>query len=155
MKVELLVGLQIVADIALLVAILFLVWAVNRERKKNPPGVDAKTFAEFKQLIEESRSSSEELFRALHEMRELAAVLDAKERRLMARAHEPDTVEERRKSKNPGREEKYENAVEMARHGATAKEIADVLNVTEGEIALILDLHRKENENPPNHVGIL
>lgn len=147
MTVEFMVGLQIVADIVLLCAIFFLVWAVNSERKKDLPGIDEKTFAEFKQLIDESRRSSDDLFDTLGEVKKLAAALDAKERRLMALVQEPDRKDTNRNSKSPDRGEKYEDVVKMARHGAAVKEIADALDLTEGEIALILELHRKKNEN--------
>lgn len=147
MTIEFMVGLQVVADIVLLCAIFFLVWAVNRERKKDIPGLDEQTFAEFKQLIDESRRSSDDLFETLGEVKKLAAALDAKERRLMDLVQEPDTKDTNQNAKSPDRGEKYEEVVEMARHGAAVKEIAEALELTEGEIALILGLHRKKNEN--------
>lgn len=141
------VWIQIVADLALLLAIVFLVWAVSRERKKDPAGIDAKTLAEFKQLIEESQRSSDHLFQALEEVRELVSDLDAKERRLKALVAQQDAENRGRDSKAPSRAEKYEDVVKMSRHGASVREIADLLSLTEGEIALILELHRKKNEN--------
>lgn len=141
------VGLQIFADAALLLSIIFLIWAVSRERKTTPPGVDAETLAEFKKLIEDSRRSSDHLFRALHEVKGLASALDAKEKRLMALAGEPDTRGGSQKSGNPDRGGKYRDVVKMAAQGLDAKAIADTLRLPEGEISLILDLNRRKNEN--------
>ncbi len=147
MTVEFMAGLQILVDIALFLSIVFLIWAVSRERKKRPPGVDAETFSEFKKLIEDSRRSSDHLFQALHEVKEIAAALDEKERRLMTLAGEPGIGSKGRRSGTPGRGGKYEDVVKMAGQGLAEKEIADTLDLTEGEICLILDLHRKKNEN--------
>ncbi|MBN2397409.1 MAG: hypothetical protein JXI32_03435 [Deltaproteobacteria bacterium] len=66
---------------------------------------------------------------------------------MKVRAGEPETGSGRRKSPGSGRGEKYEDVVKMARHGLAEKEIADTLNLTEGEISLILDLHRRKNEH--------
>ncbi len=45
------------------------------------------------------------------------------------------------------RGEKYEEVIKLAEQGLSEKEIARVLNLTEGEICLILNLDRKKNEN--------
>ena len=140
-------GLQIVADIALCLAIILLVRAVNREMKKRPKGIGAKTFSEFSKLIENSRRSTDHLFNALNEVKELVYVLNEKENQLKALIKESGAISEDRKSGDPGREKKYEDVIKMARQGLAEKEIADMLNLTEGEICLILDLHRKKNEN--------
>jgi hypothetical protein len=147
MTVEFMTGLQLLVDIALFLSIVFLIWAVQRERNRRPPGIDAETFSEFRMLIEDSRRSSDHLFRALHEVKAIASVLDEKERRLLALAGEPDTGPRGRGSESADRGGKYEDVVKMAGQGLAEKEIADTLNLTEGEICLILDLHRKKNEN--------
>ena len=146
MTVEFMAMVQILADIALFLSIVFLVWAVRRERKKMPPGIDREAFSEFKKLIEESRRSSDHLIQTLGEVKKIASVLDEKERRLMALAEEADNAPGGRGSSGTPRAEKYEDVVKMAGQGLAEKEIADRLNLTEGEIGLILDLHRKQNE---------
>lgn len=151
MTVEFMAGLQILVDIALFLAIVSLIWAVGRERGKRPPGVDAQTFSEFKGLIEDSRRSSDHLFQALDEVKKIAAALGEKERRLMSLAGESDTGYGGRRSENTDRGEKYEDVVKMAGQGLAEKEIADTLDLTEGEISLILNLHRKKNENSAHH----
>jgi len=147
MTVEFMAGFQILVDIALFLSIVFLIWAVTRERNKRPSGVDAQTFSEFKKLIKDSRRSSDHLFQALDEVKKIASALDEKERRLMTLTGEPDTGSTGRRSEGAARGERYEDVVKMAGQGLAEKEIAETLNLTEGEISLILDLHRKKNEN--------
>ena len=132
MTIELMLGLQILADVALCLIIIFLIRAVSREMKKRPPEIGAETFSEFSKLIEDSRRSTDHLFQALNEIKEIAYDLSSSEDR---------------KSGDPGRGKKYEDVVKMTKQGMTKKEIADTLNLTEGEICLILDLHLKKNEN--------
>ena len=132
MSIELMLGLQILADVALCLVIIFLIRAVNREMKKRPPEIGAETFSEFSKLIEDSRRSTDYLFQALNEIKEIAYDLSSSEDR---------------KSGDSSRGKKYEDVVKMTKQGLTEKEIADTLNLTEGEICLILDLHRKKNEN--------
>jgi len=147
MNIEFMLGFQILADIALCVAIIFLIWAANREIKKRPPAIDTKTFSEFKKLIEDSRGSTDYLFQALNEVKEIGYVLDEKEKRLRALIKETDVEPEDRKSGDSSRKKKYEEVIKMAGQGLTEKEIADTLNLAEGETSLILNLHRKKNEN--------
>ncbi len=154
MSIEFMLGLQILADIALCLAIVFLIRAVNREMKKRPPEIDAKTFSEFSRLIEDSRRSTDHLFHALNEVKEVVYVLNEKENRLKTLIKESDAMSEDRKPGDSSRGEKYEDVIKMARQGLTEKEIADTLNLTEGEICLILDLHRKKNENSSSHNSI-
>ena len=155
MTVESMATIQILADIALLISILFLIWAVTRERNRRPAGADAETFAEFKKLIEESRRSSDHLFKALQDVREAVSALDEKERRLRGMAGDERVGKGGRTAGGsvsggeslPGGRGKYEDVVRMAGQGLTEKEIAETLHLTEGEICLILDLHRKKNED--------
>ena len=65
MSIEFMLGLQIFADIALCLAIVFLIRTASREIKKRPQGISAKTFSEFSKLIEDSRRSTDDLFHAL------------------------------------------------------------------------------------------
>jgi methylthioribose-1-phosphate isomerase len=151
MSIEFMLGLQIFADIALCLAIVFLIRAANREMKKKPRGISAKNFSEFSRLIEDSRRSTDDLFHALNEVKELVYVLNEKENRLKTLIKESDAMSEDRKSGDSSRGEKHEDVIKMARQGLTEKEISDTLNLTEGEICLILDLHRKKNENSYSH----
>lgn len=153
-SIEFILGLQILADIALCLAVIFLVRASSRVIKKRPPEIGAKTFSEFSRLIEDSRHSTDHLFHALNEVKEFVCVLNEKENRLRTLIKESDAMSEDRKSGDSSRGKKYEDVVKMARQGRTEKEIAHMLNLTEGEICLILDLHRKKNENSSSHNNI-
>ncbi|MEA3415465.1 MAG: hypothetical protein U9R02_04800 [Thermodesulfobacteriota bacterium] len=147
MSIEFMLGLQILADIALCLAIVFFIRAANREMKKRPQGISAKTFSEFSKLIEDSRRSTDYLFNALNEVKEIVSILNEKENRLKTLIKESDTMSEDRKQEDSSRSKKYEDVIKMSGHGLAEKEIADTLSLTEGEICLILDLHRKKNEN--------
>ncbi len=147
MTIEFILGLQILADIALCLAIIFLIRVTNKQ-KKSPSAIDAEAFSEFKKLIEESRLSTDCLFQALNEVKEIGYVLDEKEKRLRALIKETDAESDDRKSGHSSRKKKYEDVIKMAEQGLTEKEIADTLNLAEGETCLILNLHRKKNENP-------
>ena len=147
MTIEFMLGLQILADIALCLAIIFLIRVANREIKKRPPAIDTETFSEFKKLIEDSRGSTDYLFQALNEVKEIGYALDKKEKRLRALIKETDAESEDRKSGDSSRKKKYEDVIKMADQGLTEKEIADALNLAEGETSLILNLHREKNEN--------
>jgi len=147
MTIEFMMGIQMFADIVLCLAIIFLVRGVNRELKKRPPGMDKETFSEFRELIDASRSSTDDLLRALNEVKQIGSALDEKKKVI-------SSPEKRRglKPKDPAlkklsREKKYKAVIGMARKGLSGKEIADALTLTIGEIHLILDLHKKKNEN--------
>jgi len=147
MTIEFMLGLLIIIDIVLCLAIIFLVRVANREMKKKFPEIDEKAFSEFRKLIEDSRCSTDYLFQALNEVKKIGYALDGKEGRLRTLIEESDAKFEDRKPGDSSRGEKYEDVIKMAGQGLTEKEIADTLNLTEGEISLILDLHRKKNEN--------
>jgi len=155
MTIEFMLGLQIVADIALCIVIIFLIRAVNREKKKSHPEISAEGFSEFRKLIEDSRRSTDYLFQALNEVKEMGYALNEKERRLRTPIiEESDAGSEDRKPGDSSRGKKYEDVIKMAGQGLTEREIADTLNLTEGEVSLILDIHRKKNENSHSHNSI-
>ena len=154
MTIEFMLGLQIVADIALCLVIIFLIRAVNREKKKNHPKISAEGFSEFRKLIEDSRRSTDYLFQALNEVKEMGYALNEKERRLRTLIEKSDAGFEDQKPGDSSRGNKYEDVIKKAVQGLTEKEIADTLNLTEGEVSLILDLHRKKNENSHSHNSI-
>jgi len=147
MTIEFMLGFQIFADIALCLAVMFLIWMANKEIKKRPKEIDTKTFPEFRKLIEDSRSSTDYLFQVLNDVKGIGYVLDEKEKRLRALIKDTDAKFENRKSEDSPRKKKYEDVIKMDEEGLSEKEIADKLSLTEGEAGLILNLHRKKNEN--------
>ena len=151
MAIELLPAIQIVADLVLFVAIVFLVRTVNKEIKKRSFAIDADPLPEFKKLIEDSRHSADYLLQTLNESRrslkEIAYALDEKEKKLKILIEESDSKFEEMKLGDSNRGERYEEVINLAEQGLSEKEMANALNLTEGEIRLILDLDRKKNEN--------
>jgi len=147
MTIESMLRVQLLTDVALCLAIIFLIWVANKERKKKPTTIDTQTLSEFKKLIEDSRSSTDYLLHALNEVKGIGYLLDEKEKRLRTLISETDIVPENRNSQNSSLKRKYEDVIKMAEQGLTEKEIGDKLNLAEGETCLILNLHRKKNEN--------
>ena len=151
MSLELLPAVQIFADLVLFFAIIFFIRIVNKEIKKRSFAIDADPLPELKKLIEESRHSADYLLQALNEgrksLKEIAYALDEKEKRLRFLMEESDTKFKEMRSGDSNRGEKYEEVIRLAEQGLSEKEIAHTLNLTEGEICLILNLDRKKNEN--------
>jgi DNA-binding CsgD family transcriptional regulator len=151
MIIELLPAVQIFADLVLFFAIIFLVRIVNKEIKKRSFAIDVDLLPEFKKLIEDSRCSADYLLQTLNEgrksLKEIAYALDEKEKRLRFLIEEPGSKFKEMKLGNSNRGEKYEEVIKLAKQGLSEKEIAHMLNLTQGEICLILNLDRKKNEN--------
>lgn len=151
MAIELLPAIQIFADLVLFFAIVFLVRTVNKEIKKRSFAIDADPLPEFKKLIEDSRHSADYLLQTLNESRkslkEIAYALDEKEKKLKILIEKSDSKFEEMKLGDSNRGERYEEVINLAEQGLSEKEMAHMLNLTEGEIRLILDLDRKKNEN--------
>jgi DNA-binding NarL/FixJ family response regulator len=157
MNVELMLGIQIVADVILCIAIVCLLIIVTKEIKKRTSGVDQAALDEFKSLIEESRRSADYLLQTLDEGRrsfkEVAYALDEKEKRIKLVTEDspgnPPKMSsyDSKTNNNDGHWKKYEQVITMVERGFEPKDIARELNVTEGEVNLIVGLNRKKNEN--------
>jgi len=146
MSTELMLGIQIFADVVLCAIIAFLLWGLNRESRKRMCGVDADSLNELRGLIESSKDSADYLIRALDEGRksleEVAHSLDERETRLRALMKKLD-----HDSDNMQKDPRYGQAMEMARRGLPGTEIAHALDLTEGEIDLILSLDLRKNKD--------
>jgi len=151
MTVEVLPTVQIFADFVLFFAIIFLIRIVNQEIKKRSCGIDAELLPELKKLIEDSRNSADNLLQTLNEgrksLKETAYALDEKEKRLRSLLEESNNRIKELNSGDSDRREKYEEVRKLAKQGLGEKEIAQIFNLTEGEVCLILNLDRKKNEN--------
>jgi DNA-binding NarL/FixJ family response regulator len=156
MNLQLMLTVQLIADAVLCLAIVFLFAIVNREIKKKNNAVDAESMSEFKSVIAQSQAASEELLKAMDESRrilkEIAYAIDDKERRLRALLDASEarlTAWQSREESETGKptERIYGSVVEMARAGATTRDIADRLGLTEGEVSLVIELDRKKNES--------
>jgi len=111
-------AIQVLADVVLCVAVVFILGRVNRELRRRPSGVDPASLAELKRVIEDSQRATTALIGAMEEskkaLRDISRAIDEKEARL-------------RGLMDPA-------------------EIAGSLGLTEGEIRLILDLARRSRD---------
>lgn len=155
MNIQQLVGFQIAADVLLCAVIIYLLWRFKKDLSASRTGVDQNLMLEFKKLIEESQQTGARFVDALAEGRrmfkELAYSLDEREKRLkslietsLACSEKLDAI-----SRNNARpsEGKYQTAIQMAREGLNAGEIAARTGLTEGEAALVVDLGRAKDNN--------
>lgn len=148
--------IQIVADIVLCAVILFVLAKVSREIRQRSSGMDARSVDEFKQLLEASKVDSVKLFEAMEESKkafeEICLALDEKETRLKKLIERSEVQFNKMRSKRQeieetSPEEKYGEVLVMEGKGFSPKEISQSTGLTEGEVNLIIDLHRRRNEN--------
>jgi uncharacterized protein YoxC len=160
MSTQLLLACLLIADVILCVAIVILIVMVNREVKKRRSGVDEKALQEFRNLLDESQSSTNHLLEVMNESRkalkEIAYVLGKKEGTLRSLIEESRIECEKIQGNAPHTESttldrKNEVVVAMITQGLSKKEISQRLDMTEGEIDLIIDLdrtrHRSQDES--------
>jgi ATP/maltotriose-dependent transcriptional regulator MalT len=142
------------ADVILCFAVIALIVIVNREVKKRRSGLDENTLTEFRKLLDDSQASTNYLLEAMNESRkslkEIAYTLDEKEGKLRALVEESKNEYEKLKASIPHTggdtlDKRYEEVITMVKQGLTKKEISQRLELTEGEIDLIIDLDRTKH----------
>jgi ATP/maltotriose-dependent transcriptional regulator MalT len=142
------------ADVILCFAVIALIVIVNREVKKRRNGLDENTLTEFRKLLDDSQASTNYLLEAMNESRkslkEIAYALDEKEGKLRALVEESKNEYEKLKTRLPHTDsdtldKRYEEVITMVKQGLTKKEISQRLELTEGEIELIIDLDRTKH----------
>ena len=149
-------AIQVLADVVLCVAVVFILGRVNRELKRKPTGIDPASLAELKRVIDDSQRATTSLLGAMEEskkaLRDISRSIDEKEARLRdlmetasARIDELDEADAG--AKGARREDGNEDVIRLAGQGFTPAEIAGTLGLTEGEIRLILDLARRRVES--------
>ncbi len=158
MAMQSLLVFQIIADVVLCLAILFLLMRIGRNiGGPNPPGIDAKYLLEFRELIQESRNEAARFTLTMEEsyqkFKELALELEEKERSLARLFHEVKGQFEKFETltgpRDTGVHTGYDLVLTLLKAGASAKEIAQKSGLTEGEVSLILDLENKRKETSP------
>jgi len=149
MTTQLLLACLLITDLILCLAIIILVVIVNREIRKRRSGPDENAFTEFRKLLDESQTSTNHLLDVMNESRkalkEIAYVLDEKEKLLKALVEDSKIEYQKLKSIVPRNDadtldKRYEDVIAMVRQGLTKKEISQKLELTIGEIDLIIDL---------------
>jgi hypothetical protein len=128
-----------------------LVVIINREIKKRNSGLDENAFMEFRKLLDESQTSTNHLLEVMDESRkalkEIAYALNEKEGQLRTLVEESQIEYDKlksmvRHSAVDTLDKRYEDVIAMVRQGLTKKEISQKLELTVGEIDLIIDLDR-------------
>jgi hypothetical protein len=146
--------IQILADVAVLAAILFFIYRIREDGRGKSAGPDPRLLAEFRKLLAESQQGSASLVQAMDEgkkaLREIARVLDEKESRLRKMIEQPEAQPRKAIPDRPAGEPPvgagFPEAVRMARGGASPREISKQLGLPEGEVSLILDLDQRRRE---------
>ncbi len=156
MKTQIILVIQIIADVVLCIAVLFLLIRIGRKVASSHTSVmDEKYLLEFKNLLAESHAAAAGFFRTLdancEKFKELAADLEAKEKSLTALLQEAQ-----RKLENFSRigiapdsyfsEQKYDLIMKLLGQGVSEAEMSKRSGLTAGEISLIIDLERKRRE---------
>lgn len=148
--------LQIAIDLALLAAVVFILWRVNANLKNPVSSSHKEMMQEIKTLIAESQSSAEHFLQAMEQSRlklkEIAMELDIKEKRVKAILEQSKPKSENEIVESMLREEKisqgkYDEVISMIRKGLSEEETARKTGFTQPEVGLIVDLYRIKNEN--------
>jgi ATP/maltotriose-dependent transcriptional regulator MalT len=156
MSLNLLFVCLLVADVILCLAIIILIVIVNREIKKRRGGPDENSLMEFRNLLNESQVSTNHLLEVMNDSRkalkEIAYVLDEKEGKLRALVEESRIEYEKLLAAVPhtnkdNLDKRYEEVIAMVKQGLSKKEICQKLELTEGEIDLIIDLDRTRHKS--------
>lgn len=145
---------QIGIDVLMCGLILYFLWRVGRKKAAPVPG-DEQARQELRRLISESHESAQHFLEAIGEgrrnLRELAQVLDEKEARLQALCQR---VEALMVDARPGSGAAQSDSaaidrgqvLQMKKDGAAVSDIVRQTGLTEGEVHLIIDLARSQNE---------
>jgi len=146
--------IQVVADVVLCLAVVFIIARVNQDLKKRKSFV--KTMAELKRLIEESQKATAGLLEAMEEskkaLRDVSLSIDEKEARLNRLIEQASSHIDKLDQTSAGLEEaipekRTDAVIRLAGQGFTQAEIAESLGISEGEIRLILDLARRRSDS--------
>jgi hypothetical protein len=142
--------IQIIVDVAFFVIILVLLRQLNRRMAKKPAGGDNATIGEFRKLMTDSQNSADLFLRAVQESEEklnkLARQLDSREKRIVILIEKAESLIQKLAPVRDGAESagsvegKYSQIIQMTREGLSREDIAKRLDITMGEINLILEL---------------
>jgi signal transduction histidine kinase len=149
---DMLIQMQIAADVVLLIALLFFFRFAGLSSKKKERGLPEQSLAEFKQLLEDSKRLSEEFVDAIDagrkSLKEILRAIDEREKHLSSLIEKTDSLTANDK---PGNDifqgQGYQKVLDMAAEGISDQKIADLLDLTEGEVKLILNLHSHQRKN--------
>ncbi len=150
MGMQALMIFQIIADIVLCIAILFLLMRIGRNiGRAKPPVLDDTSLAELGRLIQESRAEAEHFSRIMDEscakLKNLALHLETQEAKLAEHRQEVNRqLEQSRLPDGVHDSNKYTKVSALLKTGLTVKEVVQQTGLTEGEISLIFELEKKK-----------
>jgi hypothetical protein len=150
---DMLIQIQIAADVVLLVALFFFFKFVSSSLKKKEQGLSEQSMTEFKKLLEDSKRLSEEFVDAIDggrkSLKGILLAIEEKERHLAGLIEKTESLSapEAQKSASFQGHGHHQKVLDLAAEGISERKIADLLDLTEGEIKLILNLHSHQRRN--------
>ena len=147
---------QIAIDLALLAAIIIMLWRVNSNFKKSSSASQRKMTEELKSLIIESQANADKFLRSLEQSRlalkEIALELDVKEKRVKAvleksKPESAGTGSHQSGEDSASSSNKYSEVMNLINQGYSNEETARLTGCTQAEVGFIIDLSRIKNEN--------
>jgi len=148
--------IQVALDLALLAALLILLWRVNANIKNPRLDSQRQMMAELKSLIVESQTNADKFLQAIEQSRlalkEIALELELKEIRIKTALEKSQRAGEAANLKAANKnsafsQSKYFEVINMINQGYPEEETARVTGFSQAEIGLIIDLSRIKDEN--------
>lgn len=147
-------AIQVVADVVLCLAVIFILHRVNQDLRKKQGLVEAMT--DLNRLMVESQEATAGLLEAMEEskkaLRDVSLSMDEKEARLnrlveRATSHIDKLDKTSTVLEEILPEKQRDEVIRLAGQGFTPAEIAGRLGLSEGEIRLMIDLSRRRSES--------
>lgn len=142
--------LQLGMDVALALLVLFLFWQVRRLVGRKQARPDEKEVQALRQLVEDSRSATDQFLAAVQEskatLKDLARALDEREKRireLLSLYPEAQERQEAEAAPPPAGDPRAAQVLALAARGLSEREIARHTGIPDGEVHLILNLTGK------------
>ncbi len=142
--------LQVGMDVALALLVLFLFWQVRRLVGRKQARPDEKEVQALRQLVEDSRSATDQFLAAVQEskatLKDLARALDEREKRireLLSLYPEAPERQEAEAAPPPAGDPRAAQVLALAARGLSEREIARHTGIPDGEVHLILNLTGK------------
>jgi len=153
MDVKTILIFQLIADILLCMAFLFLLLRIGRNIKRHAAAVaDDRYLAEFKKLLQDSQNDAARFFlkvdESIEKFNELALSLERKEeslKRLVQDVHGQGDAGGTmgRAVSEISSEKRHDQIMKLLETGLTPEQIAGCTGLTIGEVMLIVDLEKK------------
>ena len=147
-------AIQVVADVVLCVAVVFVITRINQDLKKRLSF--EKTLAALQRLIVESQKTTAGLLEAMEDskkaLRDMSLTIDEKESRLNRLIERATTHIDELEKTSAGIGEalprkKYDEVLRLAGQGLPAAGISESLGLSEAEVQLIIDLSRRRSDS--------